>query len=180
MKMKRYKFTLLSVVLLISLTACSVMPNFSMLERLFTLVDNVDHIDETAQLSDDTATEEVLEDTVDGLAPYLSLEEAFIGVYEDVNPAVVHIRVIGQESMSINQVPEFQFPGIPELPNMPQGVISSQSIGSGFVIDKQGHIVTNNHVVSGAERIVVTFYDGTEVKAELIGTDPNADGSDKS
>jgi len=175
MKMKRYKFTLLSVVLLISLTACSVMPNFSMLERLFTLVDNVDHIDETAQLSDDTATEEVLEDTVDGLAPYLSLEEAFIGVYEDVNPAVVHIRVIGQESRSINQVPEFQFPGIPELPNMPQGVIPSQSIGSGFVIDKQGHIVTNNHVVSGAERIVVTFYDGTEVKAELIGTDPNAD-----
>jgi putative serine protease PepD len=47
--------------------------------------------------------------------------------------------------------------------------------GSGFVIDKQGHIVTNQHVVSGAESVSVEFSDGTEVDAEVVGTDPSTD-----
>ncbi len=47
--------------------------------------------------------------------------------------------------------------------------------GSGFVIDEEGHIVTNNHVVENAQYISVTFVDGTILKAELIGRDPDAD-----
>ena len=47
--------------------------------------------------------------------------------------------------------------------------------GSGFVIDTDGHIVTNNHVVENGTFILVTFADGTEAKAELIGRDPDAD-----
>lgn len=47
--------------------------------------------------------------------------------------------------------------------------------GSGFVIDTQGHIVTNNHVVDDASYIEVTFIDGTIVTAELVGRDPYAD-----
>jgi len=47
--------------------------------------------------------------------------------------------------------------------------------GSGFVIDTEGHIVTNNHVVEGASYIEVTFYDGVVVTAELVGLDPSAD-----
>ncbi|HMM27952.1 MAG: trypsin-like peptidase domain-containing protein [Chloroflexota bacterium] len=47
--------------------------------------------------------------------------------------------------------------------------------GSGFVIDNEGHIVTNNHVVENAMTIQVAFVDGTLVDAELIGTDPQAD-----
>ncbi len=47
--------------------------------------------------------------------------------------------------------------------------------GSGFVIDTDGHIVTNNHVVEGAAIIQVTFSDDTIVEAELVGTDPDAD-----
>lgn len=47
--------------------------------------------------------------------------------------------------------------------------------GSGFVIDEAGHIVTNQHVVDGAESVTVRFSDGTEVEAPVVGTDPSTD-----
>ncbi len=47
--------------------------------------------------------------------------------------------------------------------------------GSGFVFDDKGHILTNNHVVEGADKIVVTFYDGTQVPAKVVGTHPESD-----
>jgi putative serine protease PepD len=47
--------------------------------------------------------------------------------------------------------------------------------GTGFVVDDDGHVVTNEHVVSGATAITVTFADGAEVSAELVGTDPSTD-----
>jgi serine protease Do len=50
-----------------------------------------------------------------------------------------------------------------------------QGMGSGFVYDDKGHILTNNHVVEGAEKIVVTFHDGTEADAKVVGTDPGTD-----
>ena len=49
------------------------------------------------------------------------------------------------------------------------------SLGSGFVIDPSGYIVTNNHVISGAEEITVRFHDDTELKAKLVGTDDKTD-----
>jgi 2-alkenal reductase len=48
-------------------------------------------------------------------------------------------------------------------------------LGSGFVWDTQGHIITNNHVVDGASKVQVTFSDGMTVDAKVVGTDPNAD-----
>jgi 2-alkenal reductase len=47
--------------------------------------------------------------------------------------------------------------------------------GSGFIWDSAGHIVTNNHVVEGADKISVTFSDGSTYDAKLVGTDPNSD-----
>jgi putative serine protease PepD len=47
--------------------------------------------------------------------------------------------------------------------------------GSGFVIDEEGHIVTNEHVISGAESVSVQFSDGSEVDADVVGTDPSTD-----
>ncbi|MGZ3646308.1 MAG: S1C family serine protease, partial [Ktedonobacteraceae bacterium] len=49
------------------------------------------------------------------------------------------------------------------------------AIGSGVIIDGRGYIVTNNHVVSGAQSMTVTLYDGTNLKAQLVGTDPTDD-----
>jgi serine protease Do len=52
---------------------------------------------------------------------------------------------------------------------------TSQALGSGFVWSSDGIIVTNNHVVEGASRITVNFNDGTQMKATLIGVDPDSD-----
>lgn len=56
-----------------------------------------------------------------------------------------------------------------------QGGETGRGAGSGFVIDNQGHIVTNNHVVAGAGQITVVFANSIEEDAQVVGTDPNSD-----
>ena len=52
---------------------------------------------------------------------------------------------------------------------------NARGVGSGFVYDKQGHIVTNYHVVEGARKVTVTFLDGTSYRASIVGSDPYTD-----
>lgn len=61
----------------------------------------------------------------------------------------------------------------PNRPQQPQR--RAQSLGSGFVIDASGIVVTNNHVIDGADEINVVLQDNTTLRAELIGTDPRTD-----
>jgi S1-C subfamily serine protease len=49
---------------------------------------------------------------------------------------------------------------------------SGEGLGSGVILDSRGYILTNNHVIAGAQRIQVTLYDGTRLSAQLAGTDP--------
>ncbi|AVO36955.1 Do family serine endopeptidase [Pukyongiella litopenaei] len=51
----------------------------------------------------------------------------------------------------------------------------SSALGSGFVISEDGFVVTNNHVIEGADEILIEFLDGEELDAKVIGTDPNTD-----
>lgn len=51
----------------------------------------------------------------------------------------------------------------------------SSALGSGFVISEDGYVVTNNHVIEGADEITIEFFSGDELKAKVIGTDPNTD-----
>ena len=92
-------------------------------------------------------------------------------IYNQVNPSVVYIDVLtsGTSSTSL-QLP----PGHPFF-NSPSQQVPSEAQGSGFVWDTQGDIVTNNHVVSGASKITVTFSNGTTADATVVGTDPNSD-----
>jgi S1-C subfamily serine protease len=86
------------------------------------------------------------------------LEGRLTEIYNSTNPAVVNIRVLAQRTGSMGgQAPV------------------AQGEGSGFVWDSQGHIVTNNHVVDGAQRVTVTFADGTAIPATVVGTDPESD-----
>lgn len=51
----------------------------------------------------------------------------------------------------------------------------SSALGSGFVISEDGYVVTNNHVIDGADEITIEFFSGKELVAEVVGTDPNTD-----
>src|SRR5581483_2118515 len=85
---------------------------------------------------------------------------------------------------TINQIYQGAYKGVVELtvgstvssnnPFVP-GDRSQQAQGSGFVYDSAGDIVTNEHVVDGANSITVTFWNGTKLKAKLVGSDPSTD-----
>ena len=88
-------------------------------------------------------------------------------IYKRSAPGVVQIT-----ATSTVRVPVDPFFGDPfGLPQQEQ----RQALGSGFVIDKAGHIVTNYHVIAGARDIQVGFSNNTSVKARLVGSDPSTD-----
>jgi serine protease Do len=106
-----------------------------------------------------------------------ALEVSLESIYEEVNPSVVNIRVLQQVMpQDFSQIPGFPFFGqpSPQEPQTPQGGFN-QVLGSGFVWDKQGYIVTNNHVIEGADKIEITFYDGSVRPGELVGADKDSD-----
>jgi serine protease Do len=114
-------------------------------------------------------------------APTAALLASFEGVleqiYSDVNPSVVNIHIVEKAGAPSGVVPDSS--GTPLIgPGSPQGNQSPQyryATASGFVWDKAGDIVTNNHVVEGADKITVTFNDGTTVLAKVVGRDPESD-----
>lgn len=57
----------------------------------------------------------------------------------------------------------------------PHREYKQRSLGSGFIIDRDGYIVTNNHVIENADRITVKLADGTDMEASVVGRDPNTD-----
>jgi S1-C subfamily serine protease len=87
-------------------------------------------------------------------------------IYQRAAPGVVQVN-----STTIVNVPADPFFGDPFFPTQQR----QQSLGSGFVIDKAGHIVTNYHVVSGAKQVSVSFSNGASRKATVVGTDPSSD-----
>lgn len=111
----------------------------------------------------------------------------FTGLVEDAGPAVVNIRVTqfgdspngdqrsAQGPQGQQDMPEFfrrffDRPGTPDRGQQPR-----QGAGSGFIIESDGYIITNHHVVDGADEILVRMADRHEYKAELIGSDALSD-----
>ncbi len=95
---------------------------------------------------------------------------------EKVTPAVVSIAVEGKQ-VQTNRIPEqFQFFFGPDFPMEQRRERPFRGLGSGVIIDaNKGHIVTNYHVIKGADEIRVRLYDGREYDAELVGGDEMAD-----
>ncbi|WP_373018819.1 DegQ family serine endoprotease [Thiomicrorhabdus sp.] len=136
---------------------------------------------------------QVKENTVDKTAQYYGLPD-FSQLAADNSPVVVNIST----TKKVKQARPPQFQGMPEdllryffgIPGMGQGAPGGDrqealpqqmpqqevhSLGSGFIISKDGYILTNNHVVDGADDIVVRMRDRKELKAKVIGTDPKSD-----
>ncbi len=111
------------------------------------------------------------------------LQNVLESIYQKVSPSVVSIDVIiGNSSSSSTASSNGQNNPFGNSPfgfgngnSGNSGQTTSEALGSGFVWDTQGHIVTNNHVINGATHITVTFSDGTSVTAKVVGADPNAD-----
>jgi serine protease Do len=108
--------------------------------------------------------------------------KAFSRVVKDVKPAVVHIKVESTVEMSHEYEQFFNNPFFERFfgpqhrfQDPQQRKRQQQGAGSGFIIDKEGYILTNNHVVERADKITVTLSDNSEVEAKLIGTDPKSD-----
>ena len=110
------------------------------------------------------------------------LPDSFSGLIDELMPAVVNISTSQIIEDKFSNRPQFQFPpGSPFedlfkdfFDNQPQKR-KATSLGSGFVIDESGYVVTNNHVIGNADEIEVIFQDETKLKAELIGKDPKVD-----
>jgi serine protease Do len=103
-----------------------------------------------------------------------TLQDAYIQIYEKVLPSVVSIAVSKTVSSSGIQIPDNPFDF--DLPSDDEPFeYQENAAGSGFVWNSEGHIVTNNHVVEGADVIKVVFADGRSELAELVGGNPDAD-----
>jgi serine protease Do len=120
-----------------------------------------------------------------------STDKGFVEVVKKAKPAVVHIRV--EKSLATSEYdqqyeeffnnpfferffgPQFRQQQPQQNPQQRQRRQKQQGQGSGFIISSDGYILTNNHVVEGADTITVFLSDEKEYKAELIGADPQSD-----
>src|SRR3989440_9233105 len=100
------------------------------------------------------------------------LGDAFVAFAEHVKPAVVFIRSQHVERAQDQRLPpgfEDFFPNLRRRPQVEQGS------GSGFIVSADGDILTNNHLVAGADKVTVKLYDKREFTAKVVGTDANTD-----
>jgi len=104
----------------------------------------------------------------EGIPELERLSDAFSRIAEQVKPSVVHIRARSFDKDLNRMIREFSG----EDDHVP---VPTTGTGSGIILDADGHILTNNHVVANAAVIWVTLADGRKFKAQVVGTDPMTD-----
>jgi serine protease Do len=111
--------------------------------------------------------------TIPAAKPLVDLSDAFSAVADHVRPSVVYIRAQHTERPNQRRLPPGMERFFPRFgPNRPE---LEQGSGSGFVVSADGYILSNNHVVEGAETVIVRLLDRREFRAKVVGTDPNTD-----
>jgi len=105
--------------------------------------------------------------------PTANLVTSYAAAVRNAAPSVVNIYTRTRFNHPLADDPVFQrFIG---GSNMPQRQRMESSLGSGVIVDERGFILTNNHVITGAEEIVALLYDGREARASIVGTDKDSD-----
>jgi len=113
-------------------------------------------------------------------SPAVNLSTAIAKVAADTIPAVAHIEVTESQEVNNPLQPFENDPLFHYFFNMPKNMPHKfkrelRGLGTGMIIDSQGHILTNNHVVGGADKIKVLLADGRQYDASVVGTDPKTD-----
>jgi serine protease Do len=111
-------------------------------------------------------------------APGDSRPASFAELAQQVSPAVVNITtttLVAGGTGPMGRLPEGFEDFFENFRNNDRAPRRSSALGSGFVISADGYIVTNNHVIEGADEIRIEFYSGMTMDAEIVGTDPNTD-----
>ena len=106
-------------------------------------------------------------DSIDAadVATLEKLSHSFSVIAAAAKPSVVHVQANTLRTKRLlERLPEGMRERVRRSPRV--------GTGSGVIIDTEGHIVTNNHVVAGAESVFVTLEDGHRLEAEVVGTDP--------
>ncbi len=142
----------------------------------------LDDAEATAHLSASPASEDRSIRANQGVPPGASgqdiaqeRETAVVRAAERVSPSVVTVNVIRTQQVRLRDPFDDFFGGFFGPQRSRTQARRVPSLGSGFVVDDRGTILTNDHVVRGAERILVTLPDGRDVEARLIGTDEATD-----
>ena len=108
----------------------------------------------------------------------------FTRLFEEASPAVVNISTLAKPKSRANvygpgaeQLPEIfrRYFGIPYPDEPSSNTPQPLSLGSGFIISEDGYILTNNHVIDGADEIIVRLSDRSETHAKVIGSDNSSD-----
>ena len=150
-RVKHFKLWIILVVISLTLMSCAIPSTISRLIDSSSSSTPDAIAEPTDETTTDTATDEA--DNTVSTATYVIPDEvlqqdALVSLYNRVSPGVVSIQVVSSEGAAL---------------------------GSGFVVDKAGHIVTNYHVVEDAASLEVDFMSGLKVYAELVGVDLDSD-----
>ena len=111
-------------------------------------------------------------------APVTGSQAGFADLVTKVKPAVVNIASDGKKLGGGEQDQQQQMPQIPGMPgqnDQQDSQTKQHALGSGFIIDPAGYVVTNNHVIDGADKITVNLDDGSSYTAKLVGRDAKTD-----
>ena len=117
------------------------------------------------------------------ISPAAAMPDSFADLAEMQADSVVNISTTKHARASQGLPPGFGFPqGTPFdqffhdfMKNMPKQQQERHALGTGFIISAKGYVVTNNHVVEGADEVIVKMRDGSEHEASIIGTDAKLD-----
>jgi len=158
-KKKSLHLSLFMLVLAVAMLACQIAYDFP--QAILTESESSGETDDESRPTKTPRTETLEPQPTLASAPeakpfinddLLSQQDALVELYQNVSPGVVAILIYGDSSE-----------------------IFPVGSGSGFVIDKEGHIASNFHVVKDAAQLIVYFPSGIKVRGEVIGTDPDSD-----
>ncbi|MGD9045132.1 MAG: Do family serine endopeptidase [Desulfobacterales bacterium] len=173
-KKPKIKILVLGILILLVICACDNLPS-ERVNRLKEIIGGIMNLPSAVASNAEAAA--------------LNIEmvpESFSFLAEMAGPAVVNIRALkttrggGQGFRHFQQEPFREEEPVPEFfekffGRRPNRNFEERSLGSGFIIDKAGYVVTNNHVIENADEIEVILGDEKVYEAEIIGRDPNTD-----